>query len=196
MKGPQNNWLFTQYIDASKPADDSDVTIYVNITYRIKRCITRGLFRCRKGFEIRHYIPIDLLDSPRNMNSYVSLANLSIDDSQKVEQFTLSRNQYGFYLALIDEGACVTVNRLIVYHLSCPQQQHGLVLYPRTPAPVRGQNPVNVSCVENADVSNNSLSCDSEGNWQGSPECICNPGYVDDHDSCKPDTVTGTCTYV
>ena len=44
----------------------------------------------------------------------------------------------GFYVAIQDNGTCVGILRLRVYHYICPAYQVGIVLYPELPAPVYG----------------------------------------------------------
>ena len=62
--GPQNNWLFTQYISKALPqtaADTYTVRVYVNITYTFLSCRVRS--NCREEFLLQNYITNSELQS-------------------------------------------------------------------------------------------------------------------------------------
>ena len=50
----------------------------------------------------------------------------------------------------------------------------GLVRYPATLAPAV----VTTQCADNANTTTSlSVTCRSDGNWSGTPQCQCNSGY-------------------
>ena len=119
--------------------------------------------------------------------SYYSYAGLrlihtavegAITDS---ETFTVSSS--GLYLAILDQGSCTVINRIVVYYNVCPYQVFNKAAYPETVAPQGNFDPdknVNAACIDNASpTSPNSLSikCRILGVWVGSASCQCNAGY-------------------
>ena len=100
--------------------------------------------------------------------------------------FDLSEGDNGFYIALQDTGTCVTVSRVFVYRKRCAGRQEGLVIYPEAPAPLTDVS-VEAMCVPNATATGpNSLAltCNSEGEWSGTPQCQCKAGYHRDGNHC------------
>ena len=181
LNGAQNNWLFTQHISKDiEPDVDYDVTIYLNVTYRITNC--RADLGCVPRFNIQKY----KTNSPQSQSNYqnsdiyslIGTADTIFTRATDTFDFQLSSSERGFYLAFQDEGTCVTVSRVIVYRRRCPGQQIGLVVYPEIQSPASGRVEAEASCVENAYAESDlGLMCDSEGTWTGSPVCSCDVGY-------------------
>lgn len=194
-QGPQNNWLFTQHIHKSvEPSlDNYPVQIQVNLTYILLNC--RERHGCKPEFKVYLY----KTNTPQaqstsnngfmNQNNYVRIMTVvpSTISSTLVETITfeLEPREMGFYLAIRDEGTCIGLSRMLVTRFNCPPQQDGLILYPDAPAPVSGNAPVDVSCVENGQSSTSAtVSCSSKGMWGNeSPVCGCSPGYEVDSGS-------------
>ena len=193
--GPQDNWLFTQYISKVPTAADTyTVRVYVNITYQFLSC--KEAIGCRSEFRLQNYITNSEQQSltcsqtsqfsgsaimPSNINTGVGNSETS-----KTRYFDMTADQDGFYFALQDEGTntlggtCVAVNRLIIYRHQCRAQAVKLVRYPVTQAPASGTVSVTIQCVPNAQRSSSSLivSCGSDGHWGSEhPMCMCSPGY-------------------
>ena len=105
------------------------------------------------------------------------------------ETFTVSSS--GLYLAILDQGSCTVINRIVVYYNVCPYQVSNKAAYPETVAPQGGFDPdknVNAACIDNASpTSANSLSlkCRILGVWIGSASCQCNPGYEANDTICQ-----------
>ena len=61
---------------------------------------------------------------------------------------------------------------------NCPSQSVGLVRYPTTLAPIGGSQSVTTQCADNSSPTTSlSVTCRSDGNWSGSPQCQCDAGY-------------------
>ena len=107
--------------------------------------------------------------------------------------FTLDPSDTGFYVAIRDTGTCVEISRLRVYRHICPSHQEGLVLYPETPAPVSGSVNVQLTCVDNAYISESEsdvVTCNYDGTWGNDfPVCECNLGYADITENKVPNCV-------
>ena len=194
---PQNNWLFTQYIN--KDFDPSTyhypVPIQVEITYAGQSCRERN--GCNPRFSLLTYItntpqlPSILGNGFMNRNNYGN--NVTIDPEQtsvtyrEMHNFTLQANEIGFYLAVHDYGTCLGISRLRVYRNNCRGHQTGLVVYPDAPAPVSGSVNINVTCVNNTVFSSDSdqVTCNSDGTWSPrNPVCQCSPGFEDRGTEC------------
>ena len=90
----------------------------------------------------------------------------------------------GFYLAVRDRTSCIYVVQLTVYRHECVRKQEGLVVFPATAAPITDNMTVTTECMPNASpVTNMLVACDSSGIWDGSAECVCDPGYITATDS-------------
>ena len=188
----QDNWLFTQHIDKSvDPARDNyPIEIHVTLKYSLENC--RDRFFCKQMFKVYRYItntqtlPSTIGTGFMNTSNYDLVETLTPKENTitytSVVTFVLQPGETGFYLALRDEGTCVGVSRILVQRFNCAPFQTGLILYPDSPAPVRGSAPAQVSvlCVSNGAVSNSpTVTCSSDGTWGGvgTPTCGCTPGY-------------------
>ena len=148
---------------------------------------------CRQVFEIRIF-ETSIVDSlkakktrqygaarvihPTNETATVFLnASLSI---------SLETNFSGFYLALIDAGTCISVNRILVSYYKCPEMTRNLLRYPETIAPPYGSRglarKVIGECVDGASGERDFvLSCYPGGVWgagQLGTACHCDKGRV------------------
>ena len=195
--GPQNNWLFTQYISKALPqtaADTYTVRVYVNITYTFLSCRVRA--KCREEFLLQNYITnseqqsltcnqTSQFSGSANMPSNI-IRKLSNGETSTARYFDMTADQDGFYFAFQDigsgnlRGTCVAVSKLIIYRHECPAQAVGLVRYPTAQAPASGTVSVTTQCVPNAQKNGSSLDvmCSAEGYWGSErPGCVCSPGY-------------------
>ena len=97
------------------------------------------------------------------------------------EEIDVSRS--GLYLAVLDQGSCAVISRIVVFYNVCPYRVLNKAVYPETLAPQRvtdGDREVTATCIDNASpLSPDSLNfkCRFSGIWLGSAMCTCNPGY-------------------
>ena len=118
------------------------------------------------------------------LNDFVLLGNLSSTVTNTLQMatqsFVIETQNQGFYLALHDSGANVTVSRLFAYHLIGPAIQVNLTLYPEMPAPTSGNVNVPGVCVANSNTSIRQdpiLSLNPDGIWTLADECFCIEGH-------------------
>ena len=81
----------------------------------------------------------------------------------------------GLYIAIKDEGACISITNITVGYNYCPEKGRNLVMFPRTIAPINDTNLVRKigSCSDKNAVSQETLVgvCLSSGEWNISQEC-------------------------
>ena len=142
---------------------------------------------CVQNVPIHFYWTNNLNETERNDNSnYGGVAGrlVHIGNNGERESANLvvpvSQGFNGAYLALVDEGTCVYISRLVVSYTVCPAQNLDLISYPQIVAPtVNNATMVPVTCVEGAStIEPQSLECNIGGIWGSidSP-CQCDPGY-------------------
>ena len=182
---PQMNWIITQYISKSISEEDNiyPTNIHVNITYLFDSdCVDVS---CHPSFHLNYLFANESINGTENMlNDFVLLGNLSSEVTNTLQMatqsFVIETQHQGFYLALHDSGANVTVSRLFAYRLIGPAVQVNLTLYPETPAPTSGNVNVAGVCVANSNTSirqDPNLSLNPDGIWTLADECFCIEGH-------------------
>ncbi|GFR81123.1 ephrin type-B receptor 3-like [Elysia marginata] len=88
----------------------------------------------------------------------------------------------GVYFAIQDQGACLTIARVVIYYVTCPNITVNYAFFEETPTAARTTSIVEPSgrCVDHAvEKSKLSYVCQNDGQWYKSPrgECVCQPGY-------------------
>ena len=89
----------------------------------------------------------------------------------------------GVYLAFLDQGACVSLSKVIVSYNYCSEIGSVLVSFSRTPAPVNDSYLVEQTgrCSDMNSINKVKLSgvCLSSGEWNITDgiKCLCKPGY-------------------
>ena len=106
---------------------------------------------------------------------------------EKVEQYDydvkIITKKGGVYLAFLDQGACVSLSKVIVSYNYCSEIGSVLVSFSRTPAPVNDSYLVEQtgSCSDMNSINKVKLSgvCLSSGEWNITDgiKCLCKPGY-------------------
>lgn len=95
----------------------------------------------------------------------------------------------GVYFAFRDQGACLSLISIKIYHVVCPSVVSKFALFPETPtgAELTAIVPAQGQCVPNAVVVEPPrLLCKGDGNWTlPSGGCKCMPGYEPIGQSCK-----------
>ena len=186
MNGPQNNWLITQYINISNP---SVTDLNVNATYATNVDQGECTGSCTQNVPIHFYWTNTLNETERNDTSnygdvaarLVHIGNNGVRENANLV-IPVPQGFNGAYLALVDEGTCVYISRLVVSYTVCPAQNLDLVSYPQIVAPTVknvDDKMVPVTCVEGAStIEPESLECNIGGTWGSidSP-CQCDPGY-------------------
>ena len=189
----QDNWLFTQHISQEFDPNTYNypVEIQVELDYALSSC--RERFGCKPKFELYYYatnttqLPITSGSGFMNTDNYMQFAVVRPADTIRTFTFTLQPNVTGFYFAIRDNGTCVGISRVRVYHNNCRSFQSGLVIYPDTPAHITSNVSVPIQCVPGSSrISNrDSVTCRSDGTWVSeNPACECHLGYEDRETEC------------
>ena len=195
--GPQSNWVITQYI--RRPF--SNLTqVSVLVEFEMSGCDSLS---CEKTFVLTTYeAPMLSAAEARDTNRFRMVSRIATsDDSRQTRQnrtteLDFETNEDGFYLAIVDEGTCIGITRVIVFYNVCPGGVEDLVVRTETIAPriERISQPFTVSaqCVEGASPENEvsaRLNCNQGGVWTEIPGsgCRCNPGLTTSEDgrSCR-----------
>ena len=185
--GPQNNWLITQYINISNPIV-TDLNVNATFATNVDTCTTGS--PCVQSVPIHFYWTNTLNDTERNDTSnygdpaarLLHIGNNGMRESANLVT-PVSAGFNGMYLALVDEGTCVSISRLVVSYTVCLAQNLDLISYPQTIAPTLNNiadKLVPVSCVEGASSTEaESLECNIGGLWgsMGTTVCQCDSGY-------------------
>ena len=181
--GTQDNWLFTQFINKTTPTNTNyNISVVIEILYTLINCRTQ--FGCTPAIEVYQFNtsgpqPRDVYTNTSNYyrikretgaSPFVQIFSIIVDVTPAIE---------GFYLAVRDRTSCITIVQLRVYRHECATKQEGLVIFPNTAAPIANTTTVATECMPNSfPVTDMSVTCDSSGYWDGSAECVCNPGYI------------------
>ena len=130
-------------------------------------------------------------DEPDEVNrgniSYYSYAEVRLIHTAS-EGFTIDSEEIavstsGLYLAVLDQGSCTQINRIVVFYNVCPYQVLNKAVYPETLAPrtvTDDDRVVTATCIDNASPSSTdslNLVCRFTGLWTRNASCVCNPGY-------------------
>ena len=181
-EGHQDNWLFTQYIKKSAPANTNyNVKLIIDMSYTVSNCRTRHgcnpdiavyIFNTTRQQERESYTDPDnykLLNKTRGASFLTKMMHIEVEVPPSVA---------GSYIAVHDNTSCVTVAQLKVSRYQCKTKQVGLVVFPETAAPVEHDLRVTASCKPHSSpITDLTVTCDSTGHWSGSATCVCDPGY-------------------
>ena len=197
-KDSQDNWLITQYISRTVSGTPLlQVSVLIDFEHD---CNDRD---CQRTFMLNAYETSVVDDSAaRNTWNYRQIHRIttSNDRSQRMQQhireFAFETDEDGFYLAIADEGACITILRVIVFYNICPWETKQLVILPETIAPLTNRmQPLEVmgECTEDAHPENGvapTLICLHGGVWLFNPDssCQCNIGFkpTENESKCIP----------
>jgi len=89
----------------------------------------------------------------------------------------------GIYLAFLDQGACITLTKVVISYRYCPEIGSTLMTFPRTVAPANDSNLTEQEgkCADVNSVNKIKLSglCLSNGEWNIEDDlaCLCIAGY-------------------
>lgn len=89
----------------------------------------------------------------------------------------------GIYMAFLDQGVCVTMQKVVISYRFCSERGSTLVRFPRTVAPANDSGLIEQAgeCTDKNSVNKVKLSgvCLSNGEWNISNDlkCLCKAGY-------------------
>ncbi|VDO58699.1 unnamed protein product [Schistosoma margrebowiei] len=214
---PTEFWLFSPLYKT-----DTILNVYLEITYQMKSCLQLGYLH--QSIECREYLDILAYHSDIHLSSMVpkdftELHRLTFQDGESFTNELITSSllkrvtiqirpkMKWLQIAFRDNGSCVLIDRLIIYHLSCPATKFRLINLPETEA---GHNKevrqLHVQCIpgsifvnqystftksndhsihnnklfNNINDENNGLAfCMADGTWhlQTNHGCVCDAGY-------------------
>ena len=184
---PQNNWVFTQFINFDEARE-----IYVNTTYQYISCINNARIGCDTlqttvyRYETNGQVGNAARVNPANyLSNEVVVLDLTANENSgnRIATFRPSSSATGFYLGVQDTGTCGSIERITAYYLVCPKIIQGLVTLPEIPLPRAGSLtpiPGNAVCAANSrPLQQVSLErrAFADGRCVSNAACECEPGY-------------------
>ena len=193
-----NNWLYSENDGFHLPDNVKKVNITVNFT--ISKTCTTLMENCvghfgvytyqatkdsnKSDFDPRNgkYHKLSTVKLPSNLSSVSVIpwntAQLSLFIKEGTSQV---------FLAIHDQGTCLTINSVLVTYSVCPKRTlpDSLVVLQQTMAPANESETVKVvgKCSDNSESTSLELEaiCKSNGDWlradNGTGVCLCKPGW-------------------
>ena len=184
------SWLLTELINIKNAK-----RLEIEVTYTLRNCpLNVGPF-CRTNFSLYSYHTDNKLVTPLTSSIFLKFEKESVitpktlpaPDKRTTQTFygSVVTKEKKIYLALLDQGACLTIKRVVVKYRYCADSGAILVKFPRTVAPA---NDINLTKQEGECTDPNSLKrsngklfglCLSNGEWNITDDsaCFCNNGY-------------------
>ena len=188
-KEEPKNWLITEFINI-KDATRLDV----EVTYIFRNCPLAdvGPF-CRSNFSLYSYhTDYRLNPDPKPLNFHketvITPKTLLAPGEQATNIFygSVLTKAKGIYLALLDQGACLTIRKFVVRYRFCSETVPSkMVRFSRTVAPANDSNLTKQEgeCADPNSITKNNKKlfgvCLSNGEWNitDNSTCLCNYGY-------------------
>ncbi|XP_066027769.1 ephrin type-A receptor 4 [Pocillopora verrucosa] len=184
------NWLLTEFINIRNAK-----RLEIEVTYTLRNCPSDVGPFCRTNFSLYSYHTNNTLVTPPDSSVFLKFKKESVitpktlpapgDRTTQTFYGSVVTKEKGIYLALLDQGACLTIRKFVVRYRYCSESGAILVKFPRTVAPA---NDINLIEQEGKCTDPNSLKssnrkllglCLSNGEWNitGNSACFCNKGY-------------------
>ena len=183
--GAQSNWLITQHISRELSSGQLFERLSVAIEYEFKSCDVNQ--NCKQTFDLYMWETSSIDPSAaRITENYVEVGSFTptstINGTAQVNStidVIFTTEELGVYLALVDEGTCVVIQRVFVFYKGtvCQGNKTDLIEHPEVFAP---QEVVVGECTANSYSINGSdpvLRCTDEGKWEVVVPCLCGAGY-------------------
>ena len=177
-------WLRTEFISV-KDANRVDVSV----TYRVRPCKQGKSQYCKENIDLYIYhtnkSEAKLDPVKTNFDFVKSLPVTGTGSNEKKTLITAVRPKaFGFYLAILDKGACAALYRFNVSYSYCSDViLNALTQFPRTVAPFDNSEMKfqEGKCSSKDSVNTTQLIgyCTSSGSWNMSSnvKCLCVPGF-------------------
>lgn len=190
-----NNWLRLPFIERNGAK-----AIHVEVFFTMSACADTGNAQlCKETFDLYYYeansdfasAATPSWDSP----PYVKVARIAAEDrfddpNQDPNSVVNLGNEHfgtltkkGFYIAFLDTGACMSITKVHVYSVVCPETIVNFAIFNRTyEAGTQSELPqVHGTCIDNAQPLNGDVliyHCQFGGGWKApTGACGCSPGY-------------------
>ena len=181
--GPQENWLITQHTSRDLPGGQrlGKVTIQFDLSFS-DGC--RSAPQCRESFDVYKWQTSTVnKTAATNTDNYISVDRIILTESTTEYHLDVSLDaESGFYLAIVDFGTCVSIERILVLYYVCPSETSQLISRPEA---IGSETPVDGECVQNSFTLSGAapvLVCGDMSQWQVLTLCFCDPGYEFDDD--------------
>ena len=193
-RGPQNNWIFSQYIKYPAGSITHSTEISLDITFRFSQCTGNPActndFVTLYRFDTNTIVPLSAHTNPAN---YIPMFGSGTDSHLQqvgfrnvniMRKFTIPGDYTGFYLGIRDTGTCGQVQRVYLYYTPCKELLDGLVYYPelvRPPISTNSCYTAEACCAPNSHSTTSPIyrAC-SDGRCERNVTCECDPGYTVD----------------
>lgn len=193
-----NNWLWTPYLERGNAN-----RLYIEMKFTMRDCnlFPNVVLSCKETFALLY----KEMDSPVHTSDTLSASNASFAQSDSYNlidaiaadngRFTSDQDvvtntevrsvpvsKRGVYFAFRDQGACISLISIRVYHLECPQLVSNFAQFNATPT---GRDLTSLVAVEGRCVANSvqieqpKLFCTADGQWNSmsSGQCKCLAGF-------------------
>lgn len=198
-----DNWLRLPFIERGGAN-----AIRVTVSFTMSACAeTQVAQLCKETFDL-YYVEADSDDASFTWESppYQKVTRIAADDrfEDPEQDASLVVNvgeehfgpltKKGFYVAFVDTGACMSITRVRIYSVVCPETIVNYAIFNRTFEGGTQWDLTNVqgTCVDNAEPLNSDdvliYYCQFGGGWQAlTGSCGCSPGYQSSKtkDSCE-----------
>lgn len=191
-----DNWLRLPYVER-----EGANSLHISITFTMRQCSrmvdTQNLVQCKETFNLYYFaaegdfgndhlpswdtMTYKKVDTIAAENTFQSKDDLKYNYER--QQIALEENgPRGVYFAIQDQGACLTIARVVIYYVTCPNITINYAFFEETPTAARTTSIVEPTgrCVEHAtEKSALSYVCQNDGQWYKEPrgECVCKPGH-------------------
>ena len=168
----------------------------IKLKYNLRRCPPTASSFCKHKWSIyvlqveKEVVGVDLNPLTANELTYEEVETIAptvLPAAGKVEQYDydvkIITKKGGVYLAFLDQGACVSLSRVIVSYKYCSQIDRVLVRFSRTVAPVNDSylKEQTGRCTDVNSINKVKLSgvCLSNGEWNITDgiKCLCKASH-------------------
>ena len=210
------NWLRSSFIQV-KGAKRLEITM----AYIMKGCGSHANKGCKTYFALYVHHSDTKLPNPDPLQERYDFVENIVPEGTPLSPSVAKPFLYhgaivtkaqGLYIAVKDEGACMSITNITVVYNYCPEKGRNLVIFSKTSAPLNDTHLVREigNCSDKNSVSQEALVgiCLSSGEWNISKnaKCLCQKGYELTHlfgcrgiviyEKCKRFKRTGPAIYV
>ena len=181
---PQDNWVFTQFINFDEARE-----IYVNASYQYIACINNERNGCDTlqttvyRYETNGQVSNAARVNPANyLSNEVSVLDLAASENSgiRIDTFRPSSSATGFYLGVQDTGTCGSIERITAYYRVCPGMRDGLLTIPEVPLPPMssgGSVTKEATCAANSfNIASLTVTATTDA-CSTDAMCLCNTGF-------------------
>ena len=131
-EGAQENWLITQHISRELAGGQRLQRVTARFQFQLNGCdVSR---QCRQSFEVYKWQTSAInIEAARNTGNYVRVGRVSPADMSGTVATSETLDieltaESGFYMAVVDLGTCILIERILVFYYMCPLPSSSLGL--------------------------------------------------------------------